>query len=81
MTILQLLESQNMATACRTQNTYETVAGNQEAGTTGAIAVNKNQLQSFETVCYSPVNGIILIGMVVSIFMMFTLMIKKFTSK
>jgi len=78
MTILQLLETQNMASACRTQYTYAVQSGNQEAGSASAVAVNKLMLTSTEVVCYSPLNGILYHSWLIGMFFVGTLLVIKF---
>lgn len=72
MTIEELLESQNLASVCKRENTFTDVTT-----TSGTV----QQLTSFQEVCYDPIKSHIHFYSLIIIFFVIVIYIKKFSSK
>lgn len=82
MTISQLLENQNMASACKVTYTYKTQPGRQELNSTGMpVAVGSTVVDTYEEVCYQPIIGYSFILSIPILFMITVLLLNKFLSK
>jgi len=78
MTIQQLLETQNIATACKVKYTYVAdTTVHQDAGSASAIQTDQLMLDYTESVCYSPIDGILYQSYLVGLFILVAFIVVK----
>lgn len=77
MTITEVLETQNMASPCKVEYTYEVLPGRQEPNpiTGSAMGVNSLVVSSTEQVCYQPIVGWTFVLSILIIFSIITFLV------